>query len=197
MNIIIFGPPGAGKGTQASRIQSQYKLRHLSTGDMLRAEVMSGSVLGKQIELILAEGELVPDSTMIELIENCIEGEAGERGFILDGFPRTVAQAEALESMLKFRGKAIDHVLFLKVDENELVKRIMNRAKETGGARSDDNEEILKQRIEVYKKQTEPVLPFYVNRGLLRSINGMAPVEEVSAEIDSVLNSKQASASAS
>lgn len=196
MNIIIFGPPGAGKGTQASRIQSEYKLRHLSTGDMLRAEVMSGSVLGKQIELILAEGELVPDTTMIELIDSCIDGEAGERGFILDGFPRTVAQAHALEEMLIKNNKNIDHVLYLKVDEDELVKRIMNRVKETGGARSDDNEQVLKQRISVYKQQTEPVLPFYKDRGLLKEINGMAPIDQVSAEIDAVLKGNQAAANA-
>jgi adenylate kinase len=192
MNLIMFGPPGAGKGTQATRLQKKYKIKKLSTGDMLRAEVSSESDLGQRIEYILKEGELVPDSMMIEIIANCIAEPECEKGFILDGFPRTVPQAEALDEMLAGMNRKIDHVVVLEVDEKILIDRIKSRAKETGGARSDDNEKTLKNRLDVYRNQTAPVLPYYEGKGLLRRIDGMEAIDDVTAKIEAVLSQKKA-----
>jgi adenylate kinase len=189
LNLIMFGPPGAGKGTQAARLEDKYKIRKLSTGDMLRAEVASKSYMGKRLQSILDDGELVSDEIMIELIANCIAEPDCEKGFILDGFPRTVPQAEALDKMLTGMKRKIDHVLVLEVNEAILIDRIRQRAKETGGARSDDNEDTLKSRLHVYHKQTEPVLPYFQAKGLLRKIDGMKSVDAVTAEIDKILGS--------
>ena len=187
MNIIMFGPPGAGKGTQSEFIQSQYAIKMLSTGDMLRAEVASESDLGKKLKSILDAGELVSDDIIIELIASCISEPECQKGFILDGFPRTVAQAEALDDMLKHMARQIDHVFSLEVDNKILLDRIKQRAAETGGARSDDNEETLKNRLDVYQTQTAPILPYYEQKGVLRKIDGMQPIEDVTAEIDGYL----------
>jgi adenylate kinase len=192
MNIIIFGPPGAGKGTQAAVLQNHYKLKKLSTGDMLRAEVSSESELGQRIEGILESGELVPDRTMVELIANCIAEPECEKGFILDGFPRTEPQAKALDEMLQHMGRKLDHVIVLEVDEDILINRILQRSKETGGARSDDNAETLRHRLEIYHQQTAPVLPYYKGKGILRQIDGMAPIENVTKEIQDALKNKAA-----
>ena len=191
MNIIMFGPPGAGKGTQSKIIQDCYKLKQLSTGDMLRAEVASESTLGHTLKAIMDAGELVSDDIIIELIGTCISQPECERGFILDGFPRTLGQAEALDVMLNHMSRSIDHVIVLEVNKDILIDRIKSRIAETGGARSDDSEEVLKNRLEVYEAQTAPLLPYYEGKGVLRKVDGMLPIEEVTVEIEKILGPKE------
>lgn len=197
MNIIMFGPPGAGKGTQSQSLQNTYKIKQLSTGDMLRAEVASESKLGKKLKSIMASGELVSDSIIVDIIKNCISEHECQRGFILDGFPRTVAQAEALDTMLTEAGKSIDHVIVLEVDNAILLDRIKGRSAETASARADDNEEILKNRLEVYEKQTAPLLPYYEAKGILRGVDGMQSIENVSEQITVILGGDEGLSAAS
>ncbi|PCJ99296.1 MAG: adenylate kinase [Zetaproteobacteria bacterium] len=187
MNIIMFGPPGAGKGTQAARIQEKFKIKQLSTGDMLRAEVASESVLGHTLKAIMDGGELVSDDVIIELIGNCVSEPECERGFILDGFPRTIPQAQALDEMLKHLARKIDHVIVLEVEHSILLDRIKSRVADASEVRTDDTAEVLQNRLEVYDKQTAPVLPYYADRGVLWKIDGMRSIDEVTAQIEAIL----------
>jgi adenylate kinase len=187
MNIVLFGPPGAGKGTQAARLVAKFGLVHLSTGDMLRAAVAAGTELGRRAKEIMERGDLVPDEIVVGIVAERIAQPDCAKGFVLDGFPRTIAQAEALERLLAAQGRKLDAVIELAVDEEALVRRIENRIAETGGARSDDNVETLKRRLAVYREQTAPVLEWYRTRGLLRTVDGMRSIEEVAAAIEQVL----------
>jgi len=189
MNIILFGPPGAGKGTQAEILVRDRGMVQLSTGDMLRAAIAAGSELGKQAKVIMDAGELVSDDIMIGMIAERMEDDDCAGGVILDGFPRTVAQAQALDTMFADKGISLDSVIEIAVDETALFARIEKRAADTGGARSDDNADVLKARLKVYHENTAPVLPYYKDKGQLVSIDGMQTVEEVSSQIASCLDS--------
>ena len=167
MRIVIFGPPGAGKGTQGVRLEEKLGVTHLATGDMLRAEVAAGSDLGKQARQFMDKGELVPDDLIINMIKSRLQAGGG---MILDGFPRTITQAEALDQALSEAGQPLDRSVFFRVDRDELVKRLLNRAQEEG--RSDDTPETIMRRMDVYEQQTAPVLDYYKSAGLVVEIDG-------------------------
>lgn len=192
MNLILLGPPGAGKGTQAKRLEERRGLVQLSTGDMLRALRDSGTPLGLQAKGIMDAGKLVPDEIMVEMIAERIDRPDCAGGFILDGFPRTVPQAAALDGMLEKRRLRLDHVIELKVDEGVLVDRIRRRLEETPPEkrRADDTPETLRHRLEVFRAQTAPILPYYRDRGVLQTVDGMKPVDEVTADIEALLDGK-------
>jgi adenylate kinase len=191
MRLILLGPPGAGKGTQAVRIVERFGIPQLSTGDMLRAAVAAGSPVGLQAKAIMDRGELVSDEVVVGIIADRIDEADARQGFILDGFPRTVAQAEAFDAMLAGRGLKLDHVIEFKVDENALVERIVKRAMETEArgepVRKDDNPEVFKTRLEAYRAQTAPLSAYYDGRGMLTSIDGMRPVDDVTQELFRVI----------
>jgi len=214
MNLVLLGPPGAGKGTQAKRLQDQRGLVQLSTGDMLRAAVAAGTELGRKAGDIMERGELVPDDIVIGLIAECMDADKGGNGFILDGFPRTIGQAEALDRLLQERGKKVDRVVVLDVDDDKLVQRITGRftcakcgegyhdlykrpkvegvCDVCGGTkfarRKDDTEEVVRARLKAYHAQTEPLIGYYEGQGKVRSVDGMADIETVQKEIDQALD---------
>ena len=187
MNIILLGPPGAGKGTQAQRIVSGRGMVQLSTGDMLREAIANGTDLGLKAKAIMDRGDLVADDIILGMIREKLVSPECAAGVILDGFPRTVAQAEALDIMLAELDQRIDAVIELQVDEAALIDRIENRARETGGARADDNAEVLKKRLAVYHELTAPILPYYGDRGMVQVVDGMQPIETVASRIDEIL----------
>ncbi len=191
MRLVLLGPPGSGKGTQAVRLTERLNVAHLSTGDMLRAAVAAQTPVGLRAAAIMERGDLVPDEVVIGVIADRIAEPDCTNGFILDGFPRTVAQAESLDRLLKERNLALDAVIELSVDEGALLARIEQRARETGGARSDDNPETLKRRLDVYREQTAPVSAHYEGSGLLRRIDGMQRIDEVTEGIAALLENHE------
>jgi adenylate kinase len=223
MNLILLGPPGAGKGTQAKRLEERHGFVQLATGDMLRRAVASGSPVGQRVKAIMEAGELVPDDIIIQMIAERIAQPESARGFILDGFPRTVPQAEALDAMLAEHGQKLDHVILLEVDEAALVDRISgrfscakcgasyheryNRPKIEGRCdvcgdtefvhRADDRPEAVATRLAAYRNQTAPILPYYRARGILRSIDGMADIDEVTREIEAVISGRESGSAVS
>lgn len=218
MNLILLGPPGAGKGTQAKRLEQAHGLVQLATGDMLRAAVASGDALGMRVKAIMESGALVPDDIIVEMLAHRIAKPDCLNGFILDGFPRTVPQAEALDRMLAEKGRALDHVILMEVDEPALIARIAGRFScrtcgasyhETfnrprvegvcdvcGGSdfvrRADDRPEAVATRLAAYRNQTAPLLPYYRERGILRTVNGMADIDEVTRQIEMILRNTPA-----
>ena len=187
MNLILIGPPGAGKGTQAERLVSNFGLVQLSTGDMLRAAVAAGTEIGKKAKAVMDAGQLVSDEIVIGIISDRLDEPDCKNGVIFDGFPRNLAQAEALDTLLDEKGLTLEVVLEIRDDDEILIDRIKKRAAETGGERSDDNAEVLKDRLATYHEQTAPLLPYYEKQGKLRVVDGMLSIDEVSEEIAKIL----------
>jgi len=187
MRLILLGPPGAGKGTQAQRLLAKHRIVQLSTGDTLRAAVAAGTPVGLRAKSTMERGELVPDDVVVAIIADRIGKPDARRGFVLDGFPRTVPQAEALDRLLAERGLKLDAVMELKVDEGILLQRIEKRAAEMTARgekiRSDDNPEVLRERLSAYRKQTAPLVDYYASKGMLKSVDGMAAIDDVTAAI--------------
>ena len=191
MRLILLGPPGAGKGTQATRLVEKYSIPQLSTGDMLRAAVEARTPIGLKAKAVMESGALVPDDVVVGIIKDRISEPDAKGGFILDGFPRTVAQAEALDAMLERNGLKLDAAIELKVDPEKLVSRIVNRAAEATAAghpvRKDDDPEVFKTRLAAYFRDTAAVTPYYRAKGLLHEVDGMSGIDEVTRAIDDVL----------
>lgn len=196
MRLILLGPPGAGKGTQAQRLVAKHKIVQLSTGDMLRAAVAAGTPVGLRAKSIMDAGQLVPDDVVVAIIADRIGQADAKNGFVLDGFPRTVPQAEALDNLLAGRGLKLDAVIELKVDEGILVKRIETRVAEMTARgeplRKDDNPEVLKGRLAAYRTQTAPLAGYYDAKGMLKGVDGMAPIDDVTVGIDRILAARPA-----
>nr|WP_306267392.1 adenylate kinase [Pararhizobium sp. IMCC3301] len=188
MRLILLGPPGAGKGTQAKFLTERHGFAQLSTGDMLRAAVAARSPIGLQVKEIMDRGDLVSDDVVVRIVSERVDQPDCAKGFILDGFPRTVAQAEALDQMLERKGLKLDAVIEIAVDEGILLDRIIKRAEETeGGPRADDNADALAKRLSVYREQTQPLIDYYHGTGLLRSVDGMQSMGEVRSSVEMTL----------
>ncbi|MCC5946039.1 MAG: adenylate kinase [Bernardetiaceae bacterium] len=188
LNIIIFGPPGAGKGTQSEFLVKHYELVHISTGDLLRSAISQGTDLGKKAQVFIKEGALVPDEVVIGMIEDKLEQNVNVKGVIFDGFPRTIPQAEALDNLLANRNTPISGVVSLKVSEEELTARILERGK-TSGRADDQNEETVKNRVKVYYENTAPVAGYYEKQGKLHEIDGIGSIQEISEQIKNTIDS--------
>lgn len=187
LNIVIFGAPGSGKGTQSDKIIAEYGVEHISTGDVLRAEIKAGSELGKTAAAYINDGKLVPDSLIIDILASTLDAKGKDiKGVIFDGFPRTIAQAEALNAMLAERGQQVSTVIGLEVDDAELIKRIVARGKTSG--RADDNEETAKKRLETYYSQTLPLKDFYVKEGKYAAIQGVGTIDGIYADIKATID---------
>ena len=183
MRLILLGPPGVGKGTQAKILVDQLGIPQLSTGDILRSAIANKTPLGVQAKAIVDRGDLVSDEIVNGIVSERIDAPDCAKGFILDGFPRTIPQADALGAMLEQKGLKLDAVVEVTADADTLVSRVAKRAQETGGARADDTAEVIRKRLDVYRELTEPLVSYYRGKGLLKTVDGMAPVEEVTAAI--------------
>ena len=181
LNIVIFGAPGSGKGTQSERIVEKYGINHISTGDVLRAEIKNGTELGKTAKGYIDQGQLIPDELMIDILASVFDSFKDSKGVIFDGFPRTIAQAEALKKMLAERGQDVTVMVDLEVPEDELMTRLINRGKDSG--RADDNEETIKKRLHVYHSQTAPLIDWYKNEKKYQHINGLGTMDGIFADI--------------
>lgn len=181
LNIVIFGAPGSGKGTQSEKIVGKYQLNHISTGDVLRAEIKNGTELGKTAKSYIDQGQLIPDELMVNILASVFDSFEDSKGVIFDGFPRTIPQAEALKRMLQERNQGVSVMLDLEVPENELMDRLIKRGQISG--RADDNEETIKKRLAVYHEQTAPLKDFYKKEGIYRHINGLGELERIFADI--------------
>lgn len=186
LNIVISGAPGSGKGTQSDIIVKHYDLTHISTGDMLRAEIKAGTPNGKAAESLIAEGKLVPDEMMIAMLRDVVEKNTDTKGFIFDGFPRTVAQAEALDKMLSEKGTKISCMLCMEVEHDLLIERLLNRGKTSG--RADDNLETIQKRLDVYNTQTLPVIEYYKQTGRYQSATNNGTVDECFAQVKAIID---------
>ena len=181
LNIVIFGAPGSGKGTQSEKIVEKYGINHISTGDVLRAEIKNGTELGQTAKGFIDQGQLLPDELIIDILAKTLDSFQESKGVIFDGFPRTIAQAEALKKMLAERNQGVSIMLDLDVPEDELMKRLILRGQQSG--RADDNEETIKKRLTVYHSQTAPLIDWYKNEGLYQHINGLGDLATITAEI--------------
>ncbi|MGN6159023.1 MAG: adenylate kinase [Devosia sp.] len=183
MRLILLGPPGVGKGTQAKILVEQLRIPQLSTGDILRQAIANRTPLGVEAKAIVDRGDLVSDEIVNGIVSERIDQPDCANGFILDGFPRTIPQADALGAMLEEKGLKLDAVIEITADADTLVARVANRAKETGGARADDDAQVIRKRLEVYRELTEPLVAYYKGKGMLKTVDGMRPVDEVTAAI--------------
>jgi adenylate kinase len=190
-NLILFGPPGSGKGTQSEKIVEKFGLIHLSTGNLLRQEIADQTGLGLAAKSFMDKGQLVPDEVVIGMIDSCIEKHAAAKGFLFDGFPRTAAQAEALDKLLSLKKTAISKVVALEVDEEELTKRLVKRG-ETSGRSDDTNEEVIRKRFAVYRSETEPVAEHYKIQGKFEAIKGIGTVDEIFETISNCIEGEMA-----
>jgi adenylate kinase len=189
LNIVLFGPPGSGKGTQSEKLIAAHKLVHLSTGDLLRSEIASKSDLGIKAKAIMDKGELVSDDIVIGMIRNKINANLNSKGFIFDGFPRTVAQADALDKVLSETGKAISLMVTLEVPDEEVIQRLIKRGEQTG--RADDNMKTIENRLNVYLCQTAPAIDFYQKQGKYHPVNGLGTIDEIFGRIESEIKKVQ------
>ncbi|PZP49914.1 MAG: adenylate kinase [Pseudopedobacter saltans] len=189
-NLILFGPPGSGKGTQSENIIAKYGLVHISTGDLLRAQISAGTPLGLEAKLIMEKGELVPDNVVIGMINDVMSYNKDAKGFLFDGFPRTVAQAEALDELLAYSNEKVNLFVSLKVEENELLKRLLNRGL-TSGRADDRNEDVVKDRIKEYNKKTTAVAEYYKKKGAVEEVVGVGSIEEIFGNISKAIDSHQ------